>query len=328
MKKASVLSVIVLLAASVCAHGADWAESLFDQTAHNYGNVPRGIQARHVFTITNRVAQPVHISRIDKTCGCASAVAAKDTLQPGESTELEVVMDTTKFLSQKDSNVIVTFDQPSYAQVYVRLSSYIRQDVVLNPGRVDFGTLAKGTAQSRTLDIDYAGRNDWAIKEVKNTSEFLDVDFKERRRGDGVVGYRLTVNLKADAPAGSHKGELMLVTNDQASPSIPVTVQAKVEPDIKLSTKSLFLGTVRPGQTVAQKILVKGKKPFHINKTEADSAAFELIAPSEAKRLHILTVTFHASDKTTGVVKARCTVETDIAGEAPLEFEAYAQITQ
>lgn len=327
MRKASLLSLIVLLACSAVARGADWAESLFDETSHNFGNVPRGIQVRHVFKITNRLAQPVHIAKLDKTCGCASAVAAKDTLQPGESTELEAVMDTTKFVAHKDSNVIVDFDQPFIARVYLRIVAEIRQDVVMNPGRVDFGTVAKGTAPTRTLDVDYAGRNDWTIKEVKNPNESLTADLKETRRGDGRVGYRLTVHLKPETSTGNHKGELTLITDDPASPKIPVTVQAKIEPDIKLSTNSLFLGTVRPGQTVAQKLLVQGKKPFHISKIEADSSAFELIAPAEAKPLHILTVTFRAPDKASGVLKARCRLETDVKGEAPLEFEAYAQVS-
>jgi len=54
------------------------------------------------------------------------------------------------------------------------IQAYIRTDVVLTPGGVDFQGVTQGSAVTRKLNIAYAGRDDWKIHEVINKSPHLE----------------------------------------------------------------------------------------------------------------------------------------------------------
>ena len=66
-------------------------------------------------------------------------------------------MDTNRFQHDKSSTVTVTFDQPQYAVVKIPVKVYIRTDVVLTPGSINFGAVDHGAAQERKIELTYAG---------------------------------------------------------------------------------------------------------------------------------------------------------------------------
>ena len=133
-------SVCSLLAAGFLptaqAQELTWAEKMFEKRSHDFGVVARGADVRYRLKITNIYKETVHISNVRTTCGCTAAAPSKSTLASRESAFIEVTMDTRRFKRRKDSNVIVTFDQPLYAEVRIPITAYIRTDVVLTPVRM------------------------------------------------------------------------------------------------------------------------------------------------------------------------------------------------
>ena len=71
----------------------------------DFGSVPQGTQLFHSFAITNICAEPVEIVRLRKGCGCITASAGKTTLQPGESTTIDVRLDTGRITGPKTENM-------------------------------------------------------------------------------------------------------------------------------------------------------------------------------------------------------------------------------
>ena len=62
----------------------------FEETAYDFGNIPRGNEVEHVFTFKNTGKAPLVIVDATSTCGCTVPSYPKEPIQPGETGELLV----------------------------------------------------------------------------------------------------------------------------------------------------------------------------------------------------------------------------------------------
>src|SRR5262249_49668460 len=148
---------------------------------------------------------------------------------------VEMSLDTRRYVRERNSNVIVTFDFPAYQEVTIPIKAYIRTDVVLTPGSAEFGQVFQGTGEERQIVVNYAGRPNWTIKQVACNSEHLAVKLQETSRGPDRVDYNLVVSLKSTAPVGDIREQLRIITDDVNSPEIPLLVEAHVQPEISVT---------------------------------------------------------------------------------------------
>jgi hypothetical protein len=232
---------------------------------------------------------------------------------------------TDQFLGQRSATLTVMIDKPFYAEVQLNVAGYIRSDILLNPPYVDFNTVDVGQSAERTIDLTYAGNNNWKITGVKTGRPYLDAEVVETGRGNGQVRYQLKVQLKPGAPAGSLLEQIMLQTTDAVAPELPVAVEGKLESSLTVSPSSLFLGILQPGQKVTKQIVVQGKQPFKITEVVASDKNFEFKTGDVAKKVHLVPVVFTAGSEP-GNVNYRIQISTDLGSEVIGEIAAYAQI--
>ena len=128
---------------SVCGQDFDWVASALPERAFDFGTVARGSQIRHTFHLVNRTNQEIHISDWRTKCGCTDVRVGARLIPPGTQTTIEATIDTSKFLGYKPSGLTLIFDQPSFVQVELNLTCFIRGDIVMNPGQVDFGIVRR-----------------------------------------------------------------------------------------------------------------------------------------------------------------------------------------
>lgn len=318
-------AVVLALFCTTAASAQDWARKMFDATEHDFGMVARGSKTVHHFTITNIYEEDVHIAAVRSSCGCTTPTVTQRTLKTYETSEILADFNTRSFLGDKSATITVTFDKPFYAEVQLRVKGYIRSDVVLHPPAVELGSVDRGTPVERRIAIEYAGRNDWEILDIRSPCPYLDTELIERKRGNGQVGYDLVVRLQEDAPVGYIKGQMLLVTNDRRASTVPLDVEGQVKSEITVSPSSLFMGVVQPGQKVTKQLVVRSAKPFRIVSVDCDDDCFEFKTSDAAKALHLIPVTFVAGAEP-GKVVHRIRIETDL-GEDVSELQAYAQIS-
>jgi hypothetical protein len=293
------LIVLTGFAFSTARAEEGWAEKMFDKTTHDFGTVARGAKVTHRFRIKNIYKETVHIREVRTTCGCSAGKPSKRTLESLETGYIEATMNTTRFTRRKDSNLIVVFDQPSYAEVRIPVTAYIRTDVVLTPGGAEFGAVEAGKPAERKIEVAYAGRSDWTIKEVKSDSKYVDAKVVETSREGGSVNYDLFVSLKDNAPVGPLREQIVLVTDDANGPKVPVIVEARVEADFTVTPSVVSLGTLTPGTPKTVNVVVRGREPFAIEKIECESdrELFKVRLSKSKKPVHVLPLTIMPPDE-------------------------------
>lgn len=280
----------------------NWAERTLSELKHDFGTVARGADARHTITVTNVYEEDLRLLNVGTTCGCTAAKPDKDLLKTGEVARIEVQMNTVKFQRQKNSNVDVTFSFTdkqglnASKKVRIPISAYIRPDVLIEPGGVNFGSVDVGAGAEQRVSVSYTGRSNWSIRGVSTGSPYLTAEAVETARRFGTVKYDLVVRVSPEAPLGVLRDKIMLQTTDAV---VPVLVEAKVEPDIVVTPSIVTLGKqLKPGEEKTYTVVLKGRKPFAIEKIECDSEyeCFKVRLSTERKIVHVLPLTFSPPD--------------------------------
>lgn len=310
----------------------DWARAMFDNhTTHDFGVVARGAKVEHRFVVENIYEEDAHIKSVSSSCGCSTPQVSRQLLKTWEKAEILVTVDTRGFLGRKDATIRVEFDQPFPAEVQLHVHTYIRSDVVVQPGAVLFGSVVQGAGAKQTVSVAYAGRDDWRIGRVECANPSIEASAVETKREAGQVGYNLSVRLKPDAPPGYIRDQLMLVTNDYdvRAARVPVAVEGLVVAALSVRPSPLLMGATEVGRPVTRNLVVQGRAPFRIVAVRSSDDRFQCKAPSDAKTAHVLPVTFLANDAKSpaGTLSAKIRMETDLAGASPVEVGVSVQLS-
>ena len=324
---ATSLAAAAALNSSAEAQDNEWALKMFDKRSHDFGVVAKGAEANYRLKVKNLYQDDVHIAEVTTTCGCTAGKPSQETLKRLEEGYISISMNTIKFDRHKDSNVIVIFDKPRYAKVTIPIVAYIRTDVVLDPGSAQFGTIYREDRNAKTIRIQYAGRSDWHIKDVKTNHEHLVAKVVETARASGRVDYDLVVEVGSGAPFGALRQYISLVTDDATNPNVPILVEAEIRPDISVDPAVVSLGMMTPGQSKTVSVVLKGKKPFEVENVTCEKVrdVFQVRLPKTAAPVQIIQLTVIAPDKPGSTLDEELTVT--IPGRAePIKFRAYAKI--
>jgi hypothetical protein len=321
-----VSAVVLTLAFTGGTARAGWAERLFSEQGHDFGPVPRGVKVRHSFVLTNQLGEPVSIADVRASCGCTTGRASASLVPPGGTATVEAEMDTRNFVGKKATVLYVTLVNAGGREAEVRLgvTSTILSDIVLNPGTIDFGPVARGQSATQHLTVERIGMPSWKVQRIVSACRAIDATLTETARDGRAVGYRLEVALRPDAPNGTLRDEIQFVTNDPETPAFPIQVTASVRGDLSASPGLLALGHVTSAGGVQGKFLVRASRPFTVRSIEGDGDGFSAKPDDPSPRsVHLVTVSYRPDEgKSRGDLRRVFRLHTDLVGEPPLELTA------
>lgn len=322
LKRLLVVLAIALLAASPL-EAKEWARKLFDKTSHDFGTVARGAKVEARFSLENVYVEDVHITSVKSSCGCTSVKASKELLKTYDVAEIVAELDTRRFYGYKGSTITVTFDRPFPAEVQLQVKSFIRGDVVFEPGSVQFGSVDQGQPQQQKVKVTYAGRADWRIEEIFSSAGYLEcVGMQTARSTDPASGattvtYELTVSLKPDAPPGYFKESLTLRTNDTDSQKakVPLSVEGMIAAPLTVNPSVWMVGNVPANETKSKVLVLQGNRPFRVTEVASADPRFRFKTRDQAGKTQIVAVEF-AAGATPGKIAETIQVKTDLNGAA------------
>ncbi len=330
MRRITLAVVAGLLLAARPAAAQEWVSSIFPERSFDFGTVARGSKVHHAFRLINRTDQEVRIVNWRTKCGCTEVRVGARVIPPGTQTVVEAVIDTAKFEGPKPSGLTLVLDRPTFAEVDLNLHCFIRGDITLNPGQVDFGIVARSARPTVSMNLAYAGgQPSWGITKIQTQSPHVSLTAKVLdgdASGDGRVRYALTATLDPKVGNGLFKDEVTLYTNDPASPTIPISVTANVQSAVTVSPKIINLGRVKPGDIVKKTVLVRSQQPFKL--TTLKSSKDDLAAspdPEGTRPLHTVQLTFKAPSKP-GPYHAVFEIATDLKDEPPAKLTTFATV--
>ncbi len=330
-RKLHVIAVVLgLLHFEALAGETQSLDSAFPDRTFDFGNVARGSQLRHAFPIINRTSSEIRIADWKTKCGCTEVKVGTRAIPPGTKTTVEATIDTTRFQGPKASGLTLIIDRPVYAEIQLNVTCYIRDDITLAPGQLDFGIVRRSEKpRSSSLALTYSGgRPNWAIAAMKTQTAKVKAEAREQSRSaGGQVEWLITATLQPEVTNGLLQDELTLVTNDSPPQTIPISVVATVQGAVNVLPSIVNFGPIRAGESATKVVHVRSSSsPFRITGLSADTIDLQAIEdqPGTA-RDHSLSVTLKAPG-VAGPFHGVVTIESDLSGELPARLKTFATI--
>jgi hypothetical protein len=174
--------------------------------------------------------------------------------------------------------------------------------------------------------VEYAGVLDWKINGIAENSFPLTTRVEELYRQNGAVGYRLHTTLKSDAVPGTYRWELLLQTNDSSSPSLPVLVEATIQAPLSVVPNPVALGTLRAGEEVSRRVLVRGSKAFRIVGVETPDGDVSVDFPASSALVQVVTVKWKPA--AAADLKREIKIKTDLDNSASTTMVVEGKATE
>jgi hypothetical protein len=269
-----------------------WAQKMFKEHSHSFGNVAVGSEVEYRFEFQNLYEEDIHIAGVTSSCGCTTPSVTQDTLKTWDKAAVVAKFNTRTFRGPRRAMLTVKIDRPFPAEVQLHVDGNIRADMVFEPGTIQFGDVEQNTPARRIVRVIHSGSSQWAIRDVRSTYKHIRVGLRETYRAGGVVNYDMIVELTGEAPPGYVQGELFVETNEPNS-RFPLTFGGRVVSLLQVSPEIVAFSPSTDGHVdeQPQKILLKADQPFRITGIESDNPDIQAKAVDEtSQRLQVVEV--------------------------------------
>lgn len=174
----------------------------FDKEQLDFGKVQSGKPINASFTFKNNGDTTLQITGVRPGCGCTKADAAKKTLEPGESSTVDAVFNSTGYHGPISKSVYVTTNDPAHASLTLYISADIVTVAKLSPEFLNFGSLKVNSTRTHLIRVIPTDPKTFSITKVDVQGSHVSVpSFKKVDSPTGAY-WELFVVVKADATPG------------------------------------------------------------------------------------------------------------------------------
>jgi hypothetical protein len=320
---------ILAVAAPASAAGA---QDFFTESAKDFGTTPRGPVLVHYFQVKNTSNQTVTLGQPRVSCGCVSAsVVGKSQLAPGEATAVAAQMDTRRI---PQANVVKSvtvyvpvFNGQYHEEAQLRVQAIARDDLVMSPDTVAFGTVRKGQGGKATTKITFYSDPNWKVTEPTSAGAFVKASVAEASRKGNEVAYEVTAELAADCPVGNWTTDLWVKTSAPGIEKLRIPVTVSVVSPIAVNPEAVTFGEVKVGGKAEQKVILQGTQPFKVMSVKGADGDVELVEmPEGAKPVHVLKLAF--SPKAMGDITRTLEITTDHKEQQKVTVQVAAKVVK
>ena len=241
MKISWFLVAVVLLCTSVFAvsPAAAAAKAVFVQPTWDAGEVELGTVIEHDFVVRNEGDTPFEITGVHPTCGCT--VADFDpVIQPGKTGKIHARIRTKTLHTGKLAKTItVNTNAPNAERVILTVKMILTTPLEFLPKPMVYLSARPGEEKTQEA-LARPHRPGMKVVGLRCDSPVFRVSFEPAKavaKGEKALAawllpregdYWIRITMPADTPAGIHRGEVTVLTNDPDYPEAKLRVSAVV----------------------------------------------------------------------------------------------------
>ena len=327
MKRLLMSGLLLVVSASAATAGAD---SYFTEKIREFGTTPRGPVLVHYFMLTNTSGQELTIGRPRVSCGCVTATVLNPRLAPGQSTAVLAQMDTRRIPRAgelRTVTVYVPFLAPQLEEVQLRVTATARDDLVMTPETLAFGTVQKGQGGKATVRVTVYGNANWQVINPVSSGAYVKPSVAEVDRQGGQVTYEVSATVDPECPVGNWTADVWVESNAPGIERLRIPVTVAVVAPIAVKPEVLSFGDVKSGEKAEQRVIMQGSKPFRILEIQGDKTGLTVTPTSDdARPVHIVTISL--DDPAVGAMTRNLTVVTDHAEQPKVNLAFTARVRE
>lgn len=226
MRSCSILLLLLFSAVSVFAAPAFNVERM----QHDFGEIIQGAEIVHTFRFHNAGDQILNISRLRSSCGCTAALLTTRKLLPGSMGELQLKFNSQGFRGEVQKMVTFETNDPNHSAVTFSLRGKVKAELFLQPERINWGIVNKGTVLHANIDIINESDQTITLQSPEITTEGIISDLSPL-----VItsGDRAHLVVSAEVPAKKKRLAGYIIINSD----FPLRRQLRIPVSARLSQK-------------------------------------------------------------------------------------------
>jgi len=293
----------------------------------DFGTATEATMVNHTFKLKNIGKGRLVITNVKTSCGCTAAKPEKNSLGPGEETEISVGFDTHFQKGHQVRTITAFTNDPNTPQALMTIQGVVKQQVSATPSDVAFGKVKQGIEVSKEVIIsDLTNRKDpFLVTDVTNSNPAIKVE--KLNRPDGKPGALLKVTLTKAMPAGSFDDTINMTTS-----RIPLKVDVfgQVTGDLSLAPAQVSFGIVPHGGEATRmvKLTNEGSKPIKVLGITSTAVPVSASAePIDGSKDYKIIVQLHRGTPD-GQVRGQLEIKTDDPEQQVLNVPFYGIVGQ
>ncbi|PKP57330.1 hypothetical protein CVT91_10895 [Candidatus Atribacteria bacterium HGW-Atribacteria-1] len=205
----------------------------------DYGQVKPNEKYTHIFTIKNEGDEELIIERARASCGCIKISLSSKNIQPGKSTELKTIFDTTGYDGKVKKEVYITSNDPQEPNRVVNLSLEVehqtRPVISFSEAEWNFGYISQGEIPTLNWVIENKGDEDLIITKI-DTYEHIkhNITFPLNIPPQGKHNTILTYDSTGHE-LGESREAISIFSNDPRRGSISLRIRGYISEAVKPS---------------------------------------------------------------------------------------------
>ena len=275
----------------------------------NFGTAPSGPPVKHVFKIRNAGTGTLTIDGVTTSCGCTAAKPTKNSLAPGEESDIAVTFDTISEKGPSTRTITVVTNDPKQRQLDLTLKGDLRAQVEAAPPFVAFGIVKHGVEKtSRVTIADLVNDKELQVGPITNSS--ANVKVSQEPRTDGKPGAMLTVTLLKSMPVGPFD-DTIKVTTSRAP--LNIAVYGTVTGDLTVSPAQVSFGIVPHHQSALRIVRLTNAGGQAINVlgvTSSNQSVTAAVEPIKAGKEYKVTLELRPNTPD-GALRGAIAIRTD-----------------
>ena len=143
----------------------------------DFGHIPSCAKVSQVFKIQNQGNDTLIITRVRSDCGCTHTPLSKSKIAPGETAELELIFDPSKFRGQIQKAVSIMSNDvatPISDIVFTAMVGLKNTMAKLSPEEIFFDTLTSNQEKTGEIEVKNISKAELFITAVQGPQEFID----------------------------------------------------------------------------------------------------------------------------------------------------------
>jgi hypothetical protein len=185
----------------------------------DFGFAPEGATMIHEYVVKNIGTEPLEISRVRTTCGCASAPVKKSLLQPKEETVITLIFNSTRYFHKTSKQAMISSNDPNVPSEIITfvadMDSVKSRSITALPRKVDVGSDA-GFKRANVVKIKNLTNDIVTLKIVDFYNEVLDTPTLSATEIAANGSIDMSVSVLATIPADNLiQGSVTLSANDK-----------------------------------------------------------------------------------------------------------------
>jgi len=287
----------------VAFSGMTWAgpADMFEEKEKDFGVSPKGTTLIHYFRFTNNTKQTVTLGQPRVSCGCVTPALTTTKVAPGETAAVLAYMDTRRIPYSgvtKTVIVYVPFQSPTFEEVALKVTTVTRDDLLMSPDTLAFGTVSKGKPTKTTTKVTFTSDPNWTVKKASSTGIYVKPEFKLASREGTTVTYEVTATIDKDCPAGNWTSDIYLETSNPAVAKLRIPVTVNIVAHVAAKPEIVSFGDVRMGSSREQHVMIQSNSPFKILEVKGgDDQVAVKIDKDAAQASHTVTITMNPKAK-------------------------------